>query len=142
MGIIAALTDCLSDPRHPSYSIRAQQTLMVQRVYQIAFGYPDATDCETFPWDPVLQLADGLVSVRAGSTTASQQITSMGTGGGVCLNGLMRAVKAYLNSWLLRMEGQSTSSRHPWRRMQKIEGRRANKNRVMLHVSDFMNYSS
>lgn len=57
VGILAALHACLPDPRHPSYTTHAQETLLAQRVYQIACGYPDANDCNTLRDDPAFQLA-------------------------------------------------------------------------------------
>jgi len=65
VGILAALNACLSDPRHPSYTTHTQETLLTQRVDQIACGYPDATDCDTLRQDPAMQLAVDQVPDRA-----------------------------------------------------------------------------
>jgi len=80
-----AVAGARSPRRHPSGAARlsvrspaslliitqAQETLLTQRAYQIACGYPDATDCDLLRQDPALQLAVDQVPDRA-SPLASQ----------------------------------------------------------------------
>ena len=77
VGILAALTECLSDPRHPSYVTHAQEALLTQRVYQIACGYPDANDCDTLRADPAFQLAVGQVPDRQAPLASQPTMTRL-----------------------------------------------------------------
>ena len=82
VGIIAALQACLSDPRHPSYTTHTQETLLTQRVYQIACGYPDANDCDTLRQDPAMQLAVDQVPDRAAQSPRHHHRLMAGPGPG------------------------------------------------------------
>jgi hypothetical protein len=77
VGIIAALTDCLADPRHPSYISHDHQALLAQRIYQIACGYPDANDCEPLRYDPAMQLAVDHVPDRLAPLASQPTMTRL-----------------------------------------------------------------
>jgi len=77
VGILAALTQCLTDPRHPSYTIHDQATLLTQRVYQIACGYPDVNDCDILRQDPALQLAVDQVPDRTAPLASQPTMTRL-----------------------------------------------------------------
>jgi len=77
VGILATLNACLSDPRHPAYTTHAQETLLTQRVYQIACGYPDANDCDTLRHDPAMQLAVDQVPDRAAPLASQPTMTRL-----------------------------------------------------------------
>lgn len=77
VGILAALNACLPDPRHPSYTTHAQETLLAQRVYQIACGYPDANDSNTLRHDPAMQLAVDQVPDRQAPLASQPTMTRL-----------------------------------------------------------------
>lgn len=77
VGIIAALAACVRDPRHPSYTTHAQETLLAQRVYQIACGYPDANDCDLLRHAPAMQLAVDQVPDRATPLASQPTMTRL-----------------------------------------------------------------
>src|SRR5699024_4319388 len=59
IGLIEKLTSCLEDKRHQSYIEHDYNSLVSQRVMQIAAGYEDANDCNTLRNDGVLKICCG-----------------------------------------------------------------------------------
>jgi hypothetical protein len=57
LGIIAAIADCLPDPRHPSLIKHSQREMLAQRIFSLALGYEDLNDHTTLRHDPALQVA-------------------------------------------------------------------------------------
>lgn len=55
VGIVRRLAGVVRDRRHPSYVDHDLETLMRQRVFQIALGYEDANDANTLRTDPALK---------------------------------------------------------------------------------------
>ena len=56
IGIVNKLSACIEDYRHPSYIDHSIETLMKQRIFQIAAGYEDGNDCNQLKNDAVLKL--------------------------------------------------------------------------------------
>jgi hypothetical protein len=54
-GLIAQLADCLTDSRHQSYVRHSFDSLIHQRVMQIAAGYEDTNDCNSLKDDGILK---------------------------------------------------------------------------------------
>lgn len=57
LGVLRKLSEAIVDRRHPSYVQHSYDTLMRQRVFQIACGYEDANDCNTLRHDPLFKAA-------------------------------------------------------------------------------------
>jgi hypothetical protein len=59
LGLVDALTNCLSDPRHPAKVIHEQRTMLAQRIFGLALGYEDLNDHNELRRDPLFSvLAD------------------------------------------------------------------------------------
>lgn len=58
-GILKAISACLHDERNPSYVRHSFDTMLAQRVFQIAAGYEDADDCDSLKTDNILKLCCG-----------------------------------------------------------------------------------
>jgi len=56
-GLIKRLADVLTDRRHQSYVDHPYETLLRQRIFQIACGYEDANDCNELRRDPLIKAA-------------------------------------------------------------------------------------
>lgn len=59
IGIIKGLSSCINDTRHPGYVDHSIESLISQRVFQIAAGYEDANDCNQLKDDGVLKICAG-----------------------------------------------------------------------------------
>lgn len=59
IGILSALTDCIDDTRHPGYIQHTLDSMLTQRVFQIAAGYEDANDSDTLRDDLILKICSG-----------------------------------------------------------------------------------
>jgi hypothetical protein len=55
IGVIGALTGKMRDGRHPSYTVHELRSLMRQRVFQIACGYPEAVASNTLRSDAAIK---------------------------------------------------------------------------------------
>lgn len=71
IGIISAITSCINDDRHSSYVHHTLQSMISQRVFQIAAGYEDTNDCDTLKNDAVLKICAGQLP-ETGNALASQ----------------------------------------------------------------------
>jgi hypothetical protein len=56
LGLIEALTGCLTDGRVSTRVAHTRQDLVAQRVFAIACGYPDANDADRLADDPIQKL--------------------------------------------------------------------------------------
>ena len=56
IGLLVAISDCITDNRHQEYVNHSVKSLLTQRVFQIAAGYEDANDCDTLRDDKILKL--------------------------------------------------------------------------------------
>jgi len=56
IGLIAALANCVCDPRQPAKITHELRTMLAQRVFAIAMGYEDLNDHDSLRNDPLLQL--------------------------------------------------------------------------------------
>lgn len=57
--LIDGVAAAINDKRNQSYTEHSIETIIRQRVGQIACGYTDANDCDTFKSDPLLKLFAG-----------------------------------------------------------------------------------
>jgi hypothetical protein len=55
IGLIDAISNCIPDPRHPSFTRHDQRAMLSQRIYAIAMGYEDLNDHQSLRNDPVMQ---------------------------------------------------------------------------------------
>lgn len=55
IGLIDAIGNCITDPRHPSFTKHDQRAMLAQRIYAIAMGYEDLNDHQSLRNDPVMQ---------------------------------------------------------------------------------------
>lgn len=72
IGIIKALAACITDSRNQSYVRHEYETMLFQRVMQIAAGYEDANDCNELRFDKLLQTCSGSDSALASQPTMSR----------------------------------------------------------------------
>ncbi len=56
VGLVDALTDCLTDPRDPARIRHAQRTLLAQRIFGLALGYEDLNDHDELRHDPLFSV--------------------------------------------------------------------------------------
>ena len=59
IGILSALTECLDDSRHTGYIQHTVDSMLTQRVFQIAAGYEDANDSDSLRDDLILKICSG-----------------------------------------------------------------------------------
>jgi len=66
IGLIDAITGCITDSRDPAKTTHDLRTLLAQRIFAIALGYEDGNDHENLRRDPMLQLVTerGIDSAR------------------------------------------------------------------------------
>lgn len=59
LGLIGKLAKCINDPRHQGYVHHSIDSMLKQRVMQIAAGYEDANDCNSLKDDGILKICAG-----------------------------------------------------------------------------------
>lgn len=59
LGLIDKLARCINDPRHQSYILHDIDSMLKQRIMQIAAGYEDANDCNTLRNDGIFKMCAG-----------------------------------------------------------------------------------
>ncbi len=59
LGLIENLTNCIKDERHQSYIEHSINSMLGQRIMQIAAGYEDANDCNSMKDDEILKICVG-----------------------------------------------------------------------------------
>jgi hypothetical protein len=69
LGLCAAISDCINDPRDPSKIVHEQVTMIRQRVLGIGAGYEDLNDHNTLRKDPLFQTLGGVGQDLASSPT-------------------------------------------------------------------------
>jgi hypothetical protein len=72
IGLIERLTKCIYDTRNQSYVQHQLQSLIGQRVMQIAAGYEDANDCNELRHDDIVKLSAGSTRELASQPTMSR----------------------------------------------------------------------
>ena len=69
LGLVERLAKCINDPRHQGYVLHSIDSMMKQRVMQIAAGYEDANDCNTMREDGILKICAGQEQSLAAQST-------------------------------------------------------------------------
>lgn len=69
LGLIEKLAGCISDPRHQGYVVHSIDSMLKQRVMQIAAGYEDANDCNTLRDDGIFKICAGQEQTLSGQST-------------------------------------------------------------------------
>lgn len=59
IGLVDKLAKCIKDPRHQAYVHHSIDSMLKQRVMQIAAGYEDANDCNSLKNDGILKICSG-----------------------------------------------------------------------------------
>lgn len=72
IGMISRLASCINDPRHQGYVQHNINTLLSQRIMQIAAGYEDANDCNDLRYDDVMKICSGSDKLLASQPTMSR----------------------------------------------------------------------
>ena len=67
IGIINTISSCIKDNRHQSYIDHSIESMISQRVYQIAAGYEDTNDCNDLKDDSIIKLCAGRLPESEGS---------------------------------------------------------------------------
>ena len=71
IGLLHNIASVLNDDRDQRYVGHSLETMLRQRVFQIASGYEDANDCNTLKSDPVFKMSAGRLP-ESGPDLASQ----------------------------------------------------------------------
>lgn len=74
-GILMTIANCIEEARHPSYIKHSLQSMLTQRVFQIAAGYEDANDCDTLRDDMIMKICAD-VAPESGNPLSSQPTMS------------------------------------------------------------------
>jgi len=74
-GILEAISNCIEEDRHPGYIKHSINSMLTQRVFQIAAGYEDANDCDTLRDDMVLKICSDVLP-ESGNSLSSQPTMS------------------------------------------------------------------
>lgn len=72
IGLIDRLSGCLQDNRHQSYVKHSVDSMLRQRIMQIAAGYEDANDCNTLKDDGMMQVCANRQQTLATQPTMSR----------------------------------------------------------------------
>ena len=72
IGLINRLSDCLHDTRHQSYVKHSVDSMLRQRIMQIAAGYEDANDCNVLKDDRILKVCTNQQQALATQPTMSR----------------------------------------------------------------------
>jgi hypothetical protein len=72
IGLMDRLAGCLQDSRHQSYVKHSIDSMLCQRVMQIAAGYEDANDCNVMKDDSILQVCANQQQALAAQSTMSR----------------------------------------------------------------------
>lgn len=72
IGLTERLSLCINDLRHQSYVKHSVESLIGQRVMQIAAGYEDANDCNELRHDDIMKLSAGSTRELASQPTMSR----------------------------------------------------------------------
>lgn len=72
IGLIKDLANCIKDERHQSYIDHSINSMLSQRVMQIAAGYEDANDCNELKDDEILKLCANQSKALATQPTISR----------------------------------------------------------------------
>jgi hypothetical protein len=74
-GILQSITNCITEDRHPGYVKHSINSMLTQRVFQIAAGYEDANDCDTLRDDMILKICAEVLP-ESGNSLSSQPTMS------------------------------------------------------------------
>jgi hypothetical protein len=69
IGLLGKLSGCITDLRHQGYVDHSIDSMVSQRVMQIASGYEDANDCNTMREDGILKICCGKEQSLASQST-------------------------------------------------------------------------
>ena len=69
LGLIDNLASCINDTRHQGYVHHPIDSMLKQRIMQIAAGYEDANDCNTMRDDGILKICAGQEQALAAQPT-------------------------------------------------------------------------
>ena len=72
IGLIDRLSGCINDARHQGYVKHTTDTMLRQRIMQIAAGYEDCNDCNTLRNDGILKIGSGREQSLATQPTMSR----------------------------------------------------------------------
>lgn len=67
MGLIHKMAQSLRDPRQPGKVVYLQETLLRERVFAIACGYPTCEDADRLAYDPALKMVSNVRGWRLAS---------------------------------------------------------------------------
>lgn len=75
VGIIKAISECITDTRHQGYIHHSLEEIAAQRVYQIVAGYEDANDCTKLRGDSILKMSVGRSPVSGADLSSQPTMT-------------------------------------------------------------------
>jgi len=74
-GILQSITNCIQEDRHCGYVKHSINSMLTQRVFQIAAGYEDANDCNTLRDDMIFKICAEVLP-ESGNSLSSQPTMS------------------------------------------------------------------
>ncbi len=74
-GILQSIANCIQEDRHSGYVKHSINSMLTQRVFQIAAGYKDANDCDTLRDDMIFKICAQVMS-ESGNSLSSQPTMS------------------------------------------------------------------
>jgi hypothetical protein len=74
-GILQSISNCIQEDRHSGYVKHSINSMLTQRVFQIAAGYEDANDCDTLRDDMILKICAEVLP-ESGNSLSSQPTMS------------------------------------------------------------------
>lgn len=78
LNLIKDMASCVNDTRHQGYVEHSIETMLSQRIMQIAAGYEDANDCNVLRNDGVLKICSGQEKSLASQPTMSRFENQLG----------------------------------------------------------------
>lgn len=94
VGLISRLTNCIEDNRHQGYVRHTIESMLTQRIFQIAAGYEDANDCNSMRNDGVLKVCS------SEQQTLSSQPTMCRFENSVTMRQLYNISKAFVDHFI------------------------------------------
>lgn len=97
-GIIKSLSECITDERDSRYVKHDLQSIISQRVYQIAGGYEDGNDCDLLRKDAILKLCSN--KLPESDSDLSSQPTMSRFENSVSKTDLYRIAKMFVSKFI------------------------------------------
>lgn len=89
LGLTKAIDRAIEDPRHPSYCLHSQLTLLRQRIFGLALGYEDLNDHTLSRHDGAVQTAAGQLDQLGSASTLCRMENRADKGSAIALHNVL-----------------------------------------------------